>query len=391
MRAWRVAALALAPLSGAALLWAVGASGQPPAPAMPPHGADAGVQPGDQVWSSCVEYLPEGAVRPKLQTKLPARGMSGYAVRLEVTVSHGAGETVMPEGFQLQRGSDAILALEKSGWVIPEADGGAAPEVKRSEAAADGVATVTTEVTVPFVPLPKEPGRHLMTLPPMPISVARANGQVMTLCSEARTITIDDPIANEIDPQVKPNPLPRPQREDWAAARQVTYGGLAVVALALLLAWLLHRWRQRPKIEPPKVRVLPWIAAMRELEEIRGSGLLDDGKLDEFFDRVDNCTRFYLGDRYGFDGLESTSEEIRGYLGRVYPPIPQMEQVYRFLEDSDFVKYAEVDPRREDCDEALERAQDIIRFTTPPSAVSLDPKRRPPQRKKRKKRKRKAA
>ena len=42
------------------------------------------------------------------------------------------------------------------------------------------VGMVGQTVEIPFVPLPKDPGRHLMTLPPVPITVARANGQVMT-------------------------------------------------------------------------------------------------------------------------------------------------------------------------------------------------------------------
>jgi len=333
--------------------------------AVPPGSAAAGA---GKVWSSCAEYLPEGATRPKVESKLPTRSLSGYAVELVVIVTHGPGETVMPDGFRIQRGSDAMVALRESGWVIPEADGGAAPLVDRPE---EGASVATTNIVIPFVPLPEEPGRHRMVLPPLPISVARANGQVMTLCTARHLITIEDPIANEVDPKVKGNPPPLPQTEEWSTARNFTYGALLVIALALVLAWLLQRYRSRPKVVPPKPKVVPWLAAMRQLDELRRSPLLDEGEYNEYFDRVEHTTRWYLGERYGFDGLESTSEEIRASLKRVYPPIADPAPVDSFLADADFVKYAEVVPRREDCEQAIARAEAIVRASTPSHAVSL--------------------
>ena len=352
-----VAAALVGPTAFGALAFAQGAGG----------GAARGSGGGESIEASCVEYIPKGATRPKIETKLPPRGLSGYAVELLVTITHGSGETVMPDGFRLQRGSDAMIALADAQWEIPEPDGGAAPLIDRPEPNPDATA-VTTTVAIPFVPLPDEPGRHRMTLPSVPITVARANGQVMTLCTDAMRITIDDPIANEVDPQVKPNPDPRPQREEWVAAKRATIFVLAVIALALVLAYVINRYRKRPKPAPPKPKVLPWIAAMRELEEIRGSGLLEQESYEEFFDRVDNATRHYLGERYGFDGLESTSAEIREFLSKVYPPIKTIDLIDRFLTDTDFVKYAEVDPSKEDCQDALLRATEIVTSTTPPTA-----------------------
>ncbi len=341
-----------------------------------PHSTAAQTAPsadaGTKVWSSCAEYLPKGATRPQLEAQLPTRGMSGYAVPLTLVVTHGRGETVMPGGFRIQRGSDAMRALEESGWVIPESDGGAGPVIDRPQISGTEK-TVTTTLILSFVPLPEEPGRHRLTLPPLPISVGRANGQVMTLCTEPQTITIDDPIANELDPKVKPNPAPRAQREDWPLARQATIGVLAAIALAILLAWLIRKAQQRPKVEPPKAKVLPWIAAMKELAEIRGSTMLADDQHDEYFDRVSECLRRYLGDRYGFDGVESTSAEIRLMLKRVYPPVTNQEQIDRFLDDTDFIKYAEVKPTRDDCAQSIDRAEDVVRKTTPAAAVRIEP------------------
>jgi hypothetical protein len=296
-----------------------------------------------------------------MEASLEPRGLTGYAAWLTVTILHGPGETVMPEGFRIQRESEAMKALRAAGWVIPDPAGGAAPVIEREE----GEAEVKTTLRLPFVPLPEEPGRHRLVLPPIPITVARASGQVMTLCTPPSTMQVDDPIANELDPDVRPNPPPRPQREDWALARQVTYAVLGAIVLALLLFWLLRRWARRPKAVPQRPRELPWVAALKELDAIRGSSLLAEGRLDEYFDRVDNCLRFYLGDRYGFDGLESTSAEIRAVLKRVYPPIARFDEIHRFLEVTDLIKFTEMRPASEDCLDVTTRAEAIIVTTTP--------------------------
>jgi hypothetical protein len=344
---------------GLALCAGVTPLGAQTGPTLAPPGLDAGAAA--QVSASCTEFLPKDAPRPEMKASLPERGLSGYEARLEVVLKHGGGETVLPEGFHLQRESDSARAIERAGFVIPEPDGGASPrlESKRTDP------EITTTLSLPFVPLPKDAGRHVMVLPPIPIAVARANGEVMTLCTEAQSITVDDPIANEPEPKVKPNPPPRPQREDWPLARQMFYGALVALALGALLGWLLHRWLNRPKVVPAPPRVLPWIAALCELDVIRRSSLLEEGRTDEHFDRVDDCLRFYLGQRYGFDGLESTTEELRALLGRVRPKPHDLDRIFVYLGDGDLIKYADLTPTRDDCLDALERAERIVRATIP--------------------------
>ena len=353
------AGLGLALCAGAAMLQAQTG----PSAAAPSPGPDAGAAP--SVSTSCSEFVPQGAPRPEMRATLPERGLSGYEARLEVVLKHAAGETVLPEGFHVQRDSDSARAIERAGFIIPEPDGGSAPHMDVKRAGAE----VTTTLSLPFVPLPKEAGRHVMVLPPIPIAVARANGEVMTLCTEPLSITVEDPIANEAEPKVKPNPPPRPQLEDWPLARQVAYGTLAALLAGALLGWLIHRWLSRPKVVPPPPRVLPWIAALSALAEIRRSRLLADGRTDEHFDRVDDCLRFYLGERYGFDGLESTTEELRRLLERVRPKPLGLDDIFRYLDDGDLIKFADVTPTEQDCLDALTRAERIVQVTTPPTAT----------------------
>src|SRR5262249_3419103 len=126
-----------------------------------------------------------------------------------------------------------------------------------TEPAADKAADrATTKLTVPFVPLPKEPGRHTLVLPPVPVAVARASGEVVSVCTTPHAMVVDDPIANELDPKVRPNPRGRHQREEWVAAKYAALALLVGAIIGVFLTWLLRRWARRPRpviVVPPKL------------------------------------------------------------------------------------------------------------------------------------------
>lgn len=323
---------------------------------------------------TCIEHVPEGANLPSVTEEFPTRGTSGYATSLRLVIQHGKGETVLPEGFKLQASSEAAKALHEAGFVIPDAEGAAKAEVSVVPLEA---ATRTT-VLIPFVPLPPKPGRNAMVLPPLPIAVARANNEYLTLCTKPHAILVEDPIANELNPKVRPNPPPMPQRVDWPLARMVAVGIplglLAGLFGALTYAW----WSKRPKVVPEPPRIPPWELAMGELGVIRQSDLAENGMTVEYVDRVSEVIRRYLGARYGFEamaegynGLETTTAEMLGLLDRVRPAITELTRIRAFLEDCDLVKFARLIPHPGDCVVALERGEKIVRHTTPMMVIPV--------------------
>lgn len=351
-----------------------------PARADDPPDAGAGPSDAGVPEVTCIEHVPEGASRPSMKEAFPQRAKSGYAVELRLVITHGKGETVLPEGLRVQASNEATKAFEKAGFVFPDPAGGVAPSMK-VEPGQGG--TSTTTVVIPIVPLPSKPGRNRMTLPSLPISVGRANNEFITVCTHRHDILVEDPIVNELDPEVKLNPPPRPQREDWPLARNLAAGLPIGAALALLAVWLLLWWRKRPRVvvEPPKPP--PWVSALEELERIHKSSLLDDGKAGEYYDRVSDCVRRYLGGRYGFEtleqgynGLETTTYEMLELLRRVEPPILELARIQAFLEDCDLVKFARVVPTQQTCLDALKAGVAIVRRTIPvvKAAVPLEGK-----------------
>lgn len=263
---------------------------------------DAGAAP--ESVNGCVESIPSGGQRPILLDTFPERGFSGYAVTLKVTVEHGKGETVLPNGLSLQSSGDAAKLLKEASFVIPDQDGGAAARLTE-EGDIGKIDRARTILELPLVPLPAEPGRHVLILPPVPVAVARANGEIATACTRSHRILVEDPIASVHDAKPKPNPPPRVQKEEWTALRTGliwTSGGLVAGAL---LAYLVYLWLNRPKpVPPPPPPRPPWEVALERLDETRHAGLLEVGRFGEYFNRVNDTMRSYLGALYGFDGLE---------------------------------------------------------------------------------------
>ncbi len=293
-----------------------------------------------------------------MEESFPARGQAGYAAVLRVEIPHGLGETLLPGGVKLRLDSPEGKAISAAQFVIPAFDGPAAPRVSRKEE--NGAALSTVELS--FVPLPKEPGPRQLTLPSVPIALSRASGELITLCTAPHTIDIDDPTANIAQAKPRPNPKPYRQLEVWTAAKNAALGALIALPLGALIAFLVGRWlrRARPVPPPPPPRP-PWELALEALARIRSQRLLEQGRTTELFAEVSLAVREYLGRRFGFDALESTTREVLEELDR-RSAVPELRQdIERLLRRSDLVKFANLTPEVAECELALERAEHIVR------------------------------
>ncbi len=330
-----------------------------PAPS-PSAAPSASASAGGRVYSTCVEHVPDGATRPSWTVSVPAVATAGWALRVQLDVTHGAGETVLHPGLSSQRGTEE-LELTKAGFRLPNPDGGAGVEVTSR---GPGRSVVVLHV----VPLPKEPGTVELELPPLPLSVARASGEVMTVCTAPLRVKVVDPTASIPDARARVNPPPRRQLEDWVALRDGLIAG-GVTLVGALLGWALFRaWRRRPRRVPPPPPPRPaWEVALEALTKLRAEQRVERGELSSHVDAVSEIVRRYLGERYGFDGLEATTREIQRALRAVVPPLPVMAEIERVLSDADLVKFAKMPPDAEGCSQLLSLAEAIVRATIPAS------------------------
>lgn len=118
---------------------------------------------------------------------------------------------------------------------------------------------------------------------------------------------------------------------------------------------------------------------MEGLFDVRHAGLLEGHRQTEFYDRVSDVIRRYLGERYGYDGLESTTREALAALRGVSVPMDVYVQIQQFMQDADLVKFARRAPTDAECVDAITAAESIVGRTRPnetdvvPAAGALPP------------------
>lgn len=205
-------------------------------------------------------------------------------------------------------------------------------------------------------------------LGPIQVRVTSADGALFELESNTSSIEILSLLANEPDPELKPPSAPLVvEQDDYRLL--IALGALVALALGALLAWLFMRWwqkRDRPEPAPPPPPP-PWETALAELRELalgRASAIAE-GRTELWVDEVSDSIRAYLGRRYGFHGLESTTDEVAAELRAAESlPVPP-EEVIGFLGQCDLVKFARASLADEASRALIDEALSLVDRTRP--------------------------
>lgn len=331
----------------------------------------------------CEERLAEGDVRPSLAVAIdPAKPVAGHRVDLVVHVTHGAGETVLAREASASEAGEAVRLLRAGGLGLVEAEGRIATASVRE---VDGGAR-ETELRFHLVPLPEKPGPQPFEVPALPITLARPSGRTATLCTAPVSFTAESPTASAPNAEARTNAAPLPQREPFTALRWALATLGAALLLAPILLWIRKRIanRAKPVVAPPPPPP-PWVVARAALDALATSGLVESARFDEFFDRLSDLVRRYLGDRFGFDGLESTSDEVqralrKSSLGRVHH-----DEARAILEEADLAKFARASTDAARCGLVIDRTRalidriehTVVEAPRPQPNTYVDPRRRP--------------
>lgn len=138
---------------------------------------------------------------------------------------------------------------------------------------------------------------------------------------------------------------------------------LAMIALAVLLIWWLKR-RNQKEPEPEVVYVPPaHIPALEKLNVLEKEKLWQQDKTKEYYTRLTHIFREYLGNRYGVNALESTTDEILGWLKREKFSDSLTTKLRNTLQASDLVKFAKSKPGVDIHQNALDTAYEFIHAT----------------------------
>ncbi len=212
-----------------------------------------------------------------------------------------------------------------------------------------------------------------VSIPAQKLTVVDVEGRIKEIETETSKVTVKSHIANEPEPQLKEDQGPgEPVFEKdytliWILG---ILGGAGVVALLTLLGrWLWSKRRPRPEPPPPPPRPAEEIAR-EKLKALRESNLLELGQIKDFHVRLSEAIREYLGNRYRFDSLERSTEELivelkNSTIGRV-----DFEYTSEFLGETDLVKFAKMIPTLEESRALLDKSFEFVEKTTPRPVVS---------------------
>ena len=203
-----------------------------------------------------------------------------------------------------------------------------------------------------------------------------ADGTLGTSYTDAHAIEVRSLLANEPNAEAKPatDPVMVRERDEtllWAA------GILALILITAFVTFFASRWwanRPRPEAPPPPPRPA-WevgkerLAALeRQLETSFAAG-----HAVEWMDELNDVLRAFLGARFGFDGLESTTDEINSRLRRSDSPAGFSSEAALVLGECDLVQFARAPAELETARDLLRRTHHLVDWATPKQGPATEP------------------
>jgi hypothetical protein len=324
-----------------------------PADAGPDASLDAGV---DAAAAARADELPP-ELRPDIRIAIdPSSGLvTGDIVRLTMTVTAHEGDRIsVPE-----QSFEPFDVLETHNTEAPPANG-------RQEH------VFTLEL------LALEPGDH--TIGPIELRVLTHDNTVGAAFSDTVSVSIGSVLGNEPDAQPKPptNPV-QVMEEDYTLAWVLGIIG-ALLVLAIVMFFVARWWVKREKPLPPPPPPRPaWEIAMEKLAALEASlpEHVANGAIVNWADGLSDVVREYLGARYDFDGLESTTDEVLARMDALKPKELSRKDLRALLGDLDLVKFAKASPNEPQCREALGAAMRIVSDTKMQKSFAEPPRPRP--------------
>jgi hypothetical protein len=220
------------------------------------------------------------------------------------------------------------------------------------------------------------------TVPSFPVTWIDPNDQVHTYTVEPHAFVVESLLANEADPQPRPaDPMVSLEYPNVRLAEIIVavIGGVAA-AIMIATAIVILRRRTRPVHVPPPIP--PHEIALAELDALarEREGLIAAGAYQDYYLRLTEIAKRYLGARFGFEALDRTTEEIQDLLRRGQVRIEPLDPktVITFLQDCDLVKFARLAPPEEETRDALQLVRDMVDRTKvvaaePPASTDAPP------------------
>jgi hypothetical protein len=225
---------------------------------------------------------------------------------------------------------------------------------------------VATEL--PFVAVPLKPGKVLLPSLLLKDRAGKVVAKTRPLAFEIESaIKKDDPKPQELEESLPPVSLEFPW---WVIMLMGIFG----LTLFSGIAYGIYKFVQRRKPAAPaiaKVQLPEDQVAMTQFLELERQSFLMRGDFKTHYFRVSEILKTYVGARFQFDALESTTQEIiRHFEDQKVVSDTLIDRFESLFEKLDRVKFTDHQPRPEESQGLIEEAREFVRQTRRPPLIS---------------------
>ena len=197
-------------------------------------------------------------------------------------------------------------------------------------------------------------------VPRIEITYRLPNGTSGALQTERMKVFVASHMQNDQERVLSPPPSPVPVKAtNWGLLWFLSViGAAAAAALLTLIVLRLLRNRlvegglRKPVLPPNEL-------ALAKLNALDASG---DTAASRYAETID-VLREYLGGRFRFDGLESTTAELKIHLGRSDLDTSSYELTLHIVEEADLIKFAKMTPGDDEAKTVIAQVRDVVLHT----------------------------
>jgi hypothetical protein len=198
---------------------------------------------------------------------------------------------------------------------------------------------------------------------PVFVFLVQTGASIDTLKSDTASVTITSVLPatmQDIHPLAPPEAFPN--RLLWIIP-------LALLLLAALAWFGIRLYRRLRRIqslgEPP---LPPWEEALAALEAMPWREWLAAGQVKRYYYALSQVLKRYIERRFEFDAVEQTTTEI--LLSMRTHRTPMRDEIARFFNRYDIVKYAKWEPPTDEAESAIAQVREFVVKTRPDEPVS---------------------
>ena len=221
-----------------------------------------------------------------------------------------------------------------------------------------------------------------LTIPAIPLAVGStvAKTPELVLTVETTFSAEELPIATSTQPEalaaLEEMAAPDPPARRIDVFDPTLLWVLCGAAVVVLVTYLVLRRRatvpEEAKLEKPAPKRPAHEIALEALDTLKIKNLMAAGEYKEHYTELSMILRIYLGDRYTFESVELTLEELLEALRSRVSKELEVDTLMALLATADHVKFAKRIPVLAEGYEDLERARRIVTRSTPEQAQATN-------------------